>query len=97
MCTHGEDESSINKFIFSARFLVVAGSCSVAKIPRNPTKMAEHDYLRLISNPKVLKVLESKGHNFPSKEVLLFSSVVTKINRKGKEQARVMVITDKAM
>eukprot|EP00467_Chlorarachnion_reptans_P001836 CAMPEP_0114486308 /NCGR_PEP_ID=MMETSP0109-20121206/146_1 /TAXON_ID=29199 /ORGANISM="Chlorarachnion reptans, Strain CCCM449" /LENGTH=534 /DNA_ID=CAMNT_0001662463 /DNA_START=33 /DNA_END=1637 /DNA_ORIENTATION=+ len=59
--------------------------------------MSDQDYLRLSSNPKVAKVLESKGHNFPNKECLLFSHIVTKINRKKKEQERVLVITDKAI
>eukprot|EP00954_Amorphochlora_amoebiformis_P003654 283426-Amorphochlora_amoeboformis.AAC.1 len=55
------------------------------------------DYLRTANNQKVLKVLESKGHNFPNKEVVVFSDNVIKINKRNKEQTRAMIITDKAI
>mmetsp|Transcript_32937 Transcript_32937/g.53283 ORF Transcript_32937/g.53283 Transcript_32937/m.53283 type:complete len:531 (+) Transcript_32937:127-1719(+) len=55
------------------------------------------DFLKLKNEPKILKVLQTKGHNFPKKEELILSEIVTKINRKNKEQQRVMVITNKAI
>ncbi len=55
------------------------------------------DKLALGTNPKVLKVLQARGNNLPQPERVVFSHIVTKINRKGKSQMRVMVITDKAI
>lgn len=55
------------------------------------------DFIKIAKDPKVLKVLQTKGHNFPNREELLLSAIVTKINRKNKEQTRVLVITNKAV
>eukprot|EP00471_Norrisiella_sphaerica_P012436 CAMPEP_0184502596 /NCGR_PEP_ID=MMETSP0113_2-20130426/50823_1 /TAXON_ID=91329 /ORGANISM="Norrisiella sphaerica, Strain BC52" /LENGTH=249 /DNA_ID=CAMNT_0026891855 /DNA_START=88 /DNA_END=834 /DNA_ORIENTATION=+ len=57
----------------------------------------DFDFMQLKTNPKVLKVLQTKGQNFPENEKLLLSSVVIKINRKEKEQHRLIIITNKAI
>jgi len=55
------------------------------------------DHLCLASNPAVQKMLQKEGHNSPLPEVVVFSDFVTKINRKEKEQTRVLLLTDKAI
>ena len=55
------------------------------------------DYLKLASHPAVIKVLQTRGNNFPEAESLELSRMVTKINRKGKEQDRILIISQKAL
>eukprot|EP00954_Amorphochlora_amoebiformis_P004866 381545-Amorphochlora_amoeboformis.AAC.1 len=59
--------------------------------------MSDTDFMKLANNQMVLKMLQTKGHNFPDKEVLVLSQLVLKINRKNKEQKRIMAVTNKAM
>jgi serum/glucocorticoid-regulated kinase 2 len=53
-----------------------------------------NDHLSLDGNLKVAEMLKKLGQD---KERVCFSDFALKINRKGKEQTRVMLITDKAM
>jgi hypothetical protein len=55
------------------------------------------DRLSLAGNSSVQKMLSKLGNNKPSAEVVSFSDFVIKINKREKEQTRVMLITDKAM
>nr|BAK00435.1 predicted protein [Hordeum vulgare subsp. vulgare] len=57
----------------------------------------KEDHLSLASNAAVIKMLAKLGKNTPNKEVVYFSDFVVKINRKEKEQTRVMLVTDKAI
>mmetsp|Transcript_3869 Transcript_3869/g.8765 ORF Transcript_3869/g.8765 Transcript_3869/m.8765 type:complete len:540 (-) Transcript_3869:484-2103(-) len=50
------------------------------------------DHLQLASNPKTLKALAS---NSATHDKVLFSMKVKKVNRKGKEQMRVLLITNR--
>jgi hypothetical protein len=61
--------------------------------------MAEEkgDHLCLAGNHSVQKMLNKHGKNTPLPEIVKFSDFVVKINKKGKEQTRVMLITNKAM
>ncbi len=42
-------------------------------------------------------MLQKFGNNFPETELIILSSMVTKINRKGKNQERLLIITNKAI
>jgi len=42
-------------------------------------------------------MLAEKGENLPAKEVVVYSNHVIKINRRGKEQTRILLITNKAV
>lgn len=55
------------------------------------------DHLCLSGNTKVQKLLKEKGENKPQPEKVQFSDFVIKINRKGKEQTRTILVTDKAL
>jgi serum/glucocorticoid-regulated kinase 2 len=55
------------------------------------------DYLCLAGNHSVQKMLAKHGVNKPSPETVHFSEFVIKINKKGKEQARVLLITNNAV
>merc|ERR1719499_2655934 len=55
------------------------------------------DTLSLASNAQCKKMLGKLGENWPSEEKVKLSQALIKINRKGKEQQRVMLITDKAI
>lgn len=55
------------------------------------------DSLKLSDDAVVLKMLESKGQNFPDKEVVIYSSELVKINKKGREQTRIFLVTNKAV
>lgn len=55
------------------------------------------DRLSLAGNSSVQKMLAKLGNNKPSPEVVSFSDFVIKINKREKEQTRVMLITDKAI
>jgi len=55
------------------------------------------DSLGLSSNASCDKMLKKLGENWPDPEVVKLSLSLIKINRKGKEQNRVMLITDKAI
>jgi len=55
------------------------------------------DHLCLAGNHSVQKMLNKHGKNTPLPEIVKFSDFVVKINKKGKEQTRVMLITNKAM
>uniref|UniRef100_A0A7S4DZX4 non-specific serine/threonine protein kinase n=2 Tax=Lotharella globosa TaxID=91324 RepID=A0A7S4DZX4_9EUKA len=59
--------------------------------------MSDTDFMKLRQNPKMEKMLLTKGNSHPAKEEVILSHMVTKINRKDKEQLRVMVVTDKAI
>lgn len=55
------------------------------------------DHLCLAGNHSVQKMLNKHGKNTPLPEIVKFSDFVIKINRKEKEQTRVMLITNKAI
>lgn len=55
------------------------------------------DSLKLAKNGTVRKMLTKNGQNFPNAEVVFFSDFLLKINRRDKEQTRVLLITDKAL
>lgn len=58
------------------------------------------DHLCLGQKPTVLAMLQKKGEksaNQGAGEAVQFSDLVIKINRKGKEQSRCMLITDRAV
>ena len=62
--------------------------------------MSDHknlDHLLLKDNSAVLKMLSKMGENTPLPEVVIFSDIVVKINKKEKEQQRALLITDKAL
>jgi len=56
---------------------------------------AVYDYLGLAENPKIKKMLEKQGNG--SEESVHFSDHVIKINRRQKEQKRVLMITSHAV
>lgn len=56
-----------------------------------------HDHLKLATNHAARKMLWKKGKNLPNPEVVLFSDFVVKVNRRGKRQRRVMLVTDRAI
>lgn len=58
---------------------------------------ANYDRLALANNKEVLKLLQKEGNNTPNPEVVRFSEIVVKINRREKEQTRVLIITNKAI
>jgi len=55
------------------------------------------DHLCLAGNHSVQKMLNKNGKNTPLPEIVKFSDFVIKINRREKEQTRVMLITNKAV
>ena len=55
------------------------------------------DLMNLSSNPKWIEVLTKIGDNSPKMEKVIFSMQLTRINKRGKEQDRIIAITDKAM
>lgn len=55
------------------------------------------DSLSLSSNAAVAKLLSKQGNNNPNKEVVWYSDFVIKINKRDKEQTRVLLVTDKAV
>lgn len=55
------------------------------------------DHLCLAGNHSVQKMLNKHGQNTPLPEMVKFSDFVIKINRREKEQTRVMLITNKAI
>ena len=56
-----------------------------------------NDTLKLSGNNNVQKMLAKNGDNQPSPEQVQFSDFLVKINKKGKEQTRALLITDKAV
>lgn len=58
---------------------------------------ASDDRLNLAHSGACSKMLTKQGSNFPEPERVMLSDMVVKINRKGKEQDRAMLITDKAV
>ena len=59
--------------------------------------MSELDRLNLSSNDDVSKMLSKMGDNFPEEEKVILSIKITKINKRNKEQERILLITDKAL
>lgn len=55
------------------------------------------DHLCLAGNSAVQKMLQKEGQNSPLPETVVFSDFVIKINRKEKEQTRVILLTNKAI
>eukprot|EP01084_Bolivina_argentea_P312073 540262_1 len=55
------------------------------------------DALNLATNTSCQKMLSKTGSSFPNIENVIYSEKLIKINRKGKEQERVLLITDKAI
>lgn len=58
---------------------------------------SKNDTLGLGGNVKVSRMLSKKGDNSPHPEVVKFSNYITKINKRGKEQHRTLLLTDKAI
>jgi len=53
--------------------------------------------LLMSDDPECQRMLEIQGDNKPDKETVLYSNQMIKINRKGKEQRRTLLITNKAV
>ena len=60
-------------------------------------QMGSDDTLTLANNPLCQKMLQKLGDNFPEREKVVLSTKLIKINKRNKEQDRVMLITDKAL
>eukprot|EP00483_Globobulimina_turgida_P008973 UN08991 len=57
----------------------------------------EHDYLNIRNDKNVLKMLHKYGDRHPLPEIVILSTKLWKINRKGKAQKRVLLLTNKAI
>lgn len=55
------------------------------------------DKMSMKKNPECNRMLELLGENKPEKEVVIYSNQMIKINRRGKEQVRTLLITNKAV
>ena len=58
---------------------------------------ASLDDLGLAHNAACQKMLSKMGDNFPDQEKVVLSTRLIKINKRGKSQNRVLLVTDKAM
>jgi len=67
------------------------------KTETKPAVDEKADRLSLAGNSAVQKMLQKLGSNKPNLEVVSFSDFVIKINKREKEQTRVMLITAKAI
>lgn len=72
------------------------GSSSSAT-PATVSDDEKMDHLCLAGNSAVQKMLQKEGQNSPLPESIVFSDFVIKINRKDKEQTRVLLLTSKAI
>jgi len=59
--------------------------------------MLDLDKLRMEDNPECRRMLDSQTDRKDDEETVLYSNQMIKINRKGKEQTRTLLITDKAV
>ena len=59
--------------------------------------MSDKDYLKIKNDKNVKKMLTKVGDNYPTPELVQLSTKLLKINRKGKEQKRVLMVTNKAI
>lgn len=59
--------------------------------------MSDLDKLRMEDNPACRRMLDSQTDRKDDEETVLYSNQMIKINRKGKEQMRTLLITDKAV
>merc|ERR1719412_2104554 len=60
-------------------------------------KAEDDDMLKLASNVQCQKMLSKMGDNFPEQEKVVLSVKLVKINKRGKEQNRILLLTDKAL
>eukprot|EP01083_Nonionella_stella_P008128 23472_1 len=58
---------------------------------------SDYDYLSLQNDRNIIKMLQKIGDNYPKLETVEFSTELLKINRKGKEQKRILLFTNKAI
>jgi len=63
----------------------------------SPQAISPHDSLKLANEANVITMLKKQGQNFPDTEVVIYSNLVVKINKKGREQTRVFLVTNKAV
>merc|ERR1719334_425204 len=61
------------------------------------TATENNDMLKLSSNVQCQKMLSKMGDNFPEQERVVMSVKLVKINKRGKEQNRILLLTDKAL
>mmetsp|Transcript_40952 Transcript_40952/g.65841 ORF Transcript_40952/g.65841 Transcript_40952/m.65841 type:complete len:524 (-) Transcript_40952:55-1626(-) len=57
----------------------------------------DDDTLKLAQNVQCQKMLSKMGDNFPEQERVVLSMKLIKINKRGKEQNRILLLTDKAL
>jgi len=55
------------------------------------------DKMKMKENPLCIRMLKLIGENMPSEEIVVYSNQLIKINRRGKEQLRTLLITNKAV
>jgi len=55
------------------------------------------DHLGLLNHPAAQKMLSKLGDNFPEQEKVVLSVNLVKVNKRGKEQERALLVTDKAI
>lgn len=67
----------------------------LAAVPAHPMASSVGDNLSLAANASVQKILQETKST--TEEKVLFSDMVTKINRKDKAQERVLLLTNMAM
>jgi len=61
------------------------------------SEKSPYDRLTLATNATVKKMIQKYGVNYPDHEVIIYSNNLIKINRKGREQERTLLITSKAL
>lgn len=61
------------------------------------TEKSPYDRLELATNATVKKMIQKYGVNYPDHEIIIYSNNLIKINRKGREQERTLLITSKAL
>lgn len=65
--------------------------------PFHSRKITHLDHLNIKDNDKVWALLEKYGDNYPNPEIVEYTTKLTKINKRGKKQIRIFILTNKAL
>ena len=65
--------------------------------PFHSRKITHLDHMNIKDSEKLWALLEKYGDNYPNPEIVEYTTKLTKINKRGKKQLRIFILTDKAL
>eukprot|EP01084_Bolivina_argentea_P184868 318836_1 len=75
----------------------MSSSCHFTSYPFHARRISHLDHVNIKDSDKVRELLHKYGDNYPSPELVEYTTKLNKINKRNKKQLRVFILTTKAL